>query len=68
MILKDPAPFVRVIALNSNSIDIVVRAWTETENYWDVYFALLEDVKEAFDNEGIVIPYQQIDVHMVDNK
>lgn len=68
MILKDPAPFVRVIALGSNSIDIVVRVWTETENYWDVYFALLEDVKEAFDNEGIVIPYQQIDVHMVDNK
>ena len=68
MILKDPAPFVRVSALGSNSIDIVVRVWTETENYWEVYFSMLEDVKEAFDREGIVIPYQQIDVHMISDK
>ena len=68
MILKDPAPFVRVSALGSNSIDIVVRVWTETENYWEVYFSMLEDVKEAFDSEGIVIPYQQIDVHMISDK
>ena len=68
MILKDPAPFVRVIALGSNSIDIVVRVWTETNKYWDVYYAMLEDVKEVFDKEGIVIPYNQLDVHVVDNK
>ena len=68
LILKDPEPFVKVSAFSPNSIDITVKVWTENDKYWDVYFALLEDVKEAFDNEGIIIPHNQIDVHVVDNK
>lgn len=68
MILKNPEPFVKVCALTSNSVDIAVRVWTETDKYWDVYFAMLEDIKEAFDKEGIIIPYNQLDVHVVDNK
>lgn len=68
MILKNPEPFVKVCALTSNSVDIAVRVWTETDKYWDVYFAMLEDIKEAFDKEGIMIPYNQLDVHVVDNK
>lgn len=67
-VLKDPAPFVRVCAFGSSAVELTVRVWTKTSDYWDVYFDMLENVKEAFDKEGIVIPYNQIDVHMVDNK
>ena len=68
LILKDPAPFVKISAFAASSINITVRVWTETNKYWDVYYAMLEDVKEVFDKEGIVIPYNQLDVHVVDNK
>ncbi len=63
-ILSEPAPFVRVKSHGQSGIVIVTRAWTTSENYWSVYFSLLEDVKSAFDKEGISIPYQQIDVHL----
>lgn len=63
----DPAPQARVVAHGSNSIDFVYRVWCKNDDYWDVYFNLLEDVKKAFDENGIKIPYQQIDIH-VDNK
>lgn len=67
-VLADPSPFVHISAFSSSSVDITVRAWTESANYWDVYFALLQDIKEAFDKNDIVIPYNQIDVHMIENK
>ncbi|MCD7730947.1 MAG: mechanosensitive ion channel [Oscillospiraceae bacterium] len=67
-VLVDPSPFVHISAFSSSSVDITVRAWTESANYWDVYFALLQDIKEAFDKNDIVIPYNQIDVHMIENK
>lgn len=67
-ILSDPEPFVRISAFSASSIDIVVRVWVNSSDYWDVYFALLEDFKEAFDKNGIVIPYNQLDVHIVDNE
>lgn len=67
-VLCDPAPFVRISAFSSNSVDITIRAWVNSADYWDVYFKLLEDIKDAFDKNDIVIPYNQIDVHMVDNK
>ncbi len=63
----DPAPQARVVEHGSNSIGFVFRVWCKTDDYWDVYFNLLEGVKKAFDENGIKIPYQQIDVH-VDNK
>jgi small conductance mechanosensitive channel len=62
-ILQDPAPFVAVTELADSSVNFVVRAWTSTDDYWDVYFNMLEEVKLTFDEKGISIPYPQMDVH-----
>lgn len=56
-VLKDPEFFLGVIAHNSSSIDIVTRAWVKTPDYWPVYFDAMKGIKEAFDANGIEIPY-----------
>jgi len=67
-ILADPAPFVRVCEYGAgNGTKVVVRAWTKGADYWDVYFALLDDVNKAFEANGIVIPFNQLDVHVKNN-
>lgn len=63
-ILKDPAPFVAVGELADNSVNFVFRVWTKSENYWDVHFDTLEKVKLAFDENGISIPFPQMNVHI----
>ena len=65
-ILKDPAPMVRLTAHNQNSLDFLTRVWVEQANYWPVSFALKEEVYNAFAENGITIPFQQIDVHMIE--
>jgi small conductance mechanosensitive channel len=65
LILKDPEPFVRLGNLGDSSIDFTVRVWAETEDYWTVYFDLVEKVKEEFDKAEINIPYPQMDVHLI---
>jgi len=62
-ILQEPAPFVAVNELADSSVNFVVRVWTKTEDYWDVHFEMLENVKLTFDAKGISIPYPQMDVH-----
>ena len=62
-ILQDPAPFIAVSELADSSVNFVVRAWTSTDDYWAVYFDMLETVKLTFDAKGISIPYPQMDVH-----
>ncbi len=64
LVLSDPAPFVRLSAHGESALTYTVRAWCKTENYWDVNFDLTEQVKEAFDKNGIQIPYPQMDVHV----
>ncbi len=64
LVLKDPAPFVRVSNHGSSSIDIVTRVWTKSEDYWTVNFDLLEKVKTEFDANGIEIPFEQLDVNI----
>ncbi len=49
---------------NESSMDFSVRVWTRTENYWDVYFSINENMKKAFDKAEIEIPFPQVDVHM----
>ncbi|MCF2875997.1 MULTISPECIES: mechanosensitive ion channel family protein [unclassified Tenacibaculum] len=56
-VLKDPAPSVNVSELADSSVNFAVRPWTETPNYWDVYFETTENVKLALDKAGIEIPY-----------
>lgn len=67
-ILQDPAPFVGLISLGDNSVDLATRAWVETHDYWDVFFAINERVKKAFDDKSISIPFPQHDVHLYQEK
>lgn len=64
LVLKDPLPFVRVKEHGSSSVDIVCRSWVKNEDYWTVNFDLLEQVKKAFDENSIEIPFNQLDVHL----
>ena len=64
LVLKDPAPFVRMSAHGASAIVIKTRAWVKTENYWGVYFDVTEAVKAEFDKNGIEIPFDQLDVHI----
>ena len=66
--LFTPEPFVRMSALKDSSIEYTVRVWCATVDYWDLYFDLLEQVKAAFDQNGIEIPYNQLDVRIVETK
>jgi len=56
-ILKDPEPFARCVNLGDSSVDIQIRNWVNASDYWDVRFDLLQQIKEAFDENGISIPY-----------
>lgn len=62
--LKDPAPAIVVLALADSSINFGVRAWVNTADYWNVFFATQEIIKKRFDTEGITIPFPQRDIHM----
>ena len=55
---------VKIISYCDNGIKIVSRSWCKSTDYWDVYFDMMERVKKAFDENGISIPFQQLDVHM----
>ena len=66
--LAEPAPMVRVCGHKDSALAYTVRVWCKTEDYWDVYFDLLEGVKKAFDQHNITIPYPQMDVHVKNDK
>lgn len=68
LILKDPEPVIAVGGLASSSVQIFVRPWVHTSNYWTVHFALLEKVKLEFDKSGISIPYPQLDLNLPNNQ
>lgn len=57
-------PFVAVSELADSSVNFITRVWTETDNYWKVYYSLLENVKIKFDEENISIPYPQMSIHV----
>lgn len=63
-IYKDPPPIIGVAGQNDNCISIDLKVWCETEDYWDVKYFLEENVKLAFDEAGITIPFPQMDVHI----
>lgn len=62
--IPDEAVTVYVDNLGASSVDIGVRVWVKTEDYWDAKWRILENSKYALDAHNISIPYQQIDVHM----
>lgn len=68
-VLSSPdKPFVRVGEYSDSCVNLTVRVWCNTEDYWDVYYSMIEKIRESFEEDGIIIPYQRIDIHMVDEK
>jgi len=64
-ILSDPAPRIAVSELADSSVNLVVRPWVKRADYWNVKFDLTRKFKEAFDENGIDIPFPQQVVHMM---
>ena len=64
-ILADPEPVVFVNSHEASSICLVSKIWCAGTDYWDVYYSMQENVKIAFDKNGISIPFNQMDVHIV---
>lgn len=62
-VLKEPAPMVAFNSFGASSLDMVVRDWVYTPDYWDVYFLTMEAIKEAFEYNKIEIPYPKSDVY-----
>lgn len=63
-ILSDPAPTIALGELGASSLDLVVRPWVKTEEYWAVRFDLTEKIKYTFDEKDITFPFPQQDVHI----
>jgi len=63
-ILTDPAPTIAVSELADSSVNLIVRPWVVTQDYWDVRLELTEKIKLTFDEKGISFPFPQQDVHM----
>ena len=63
-VLKDPATMSRILEHTSNGTTLVVRAWVKNADYWDVFFDLQEGIKKALDENGIVMPANQLDVRV----
>jgi len=63
-ILSEPEPFVAVSSYGESAIQYVVRAWTSTDDYWDVYFAITEQIRPAFLKHGIEMTYNHLNVHV----
>lgn len=68
LILKDPEIQVYVGSHEASSINLVARIWCRSADYWNVYYQMQEHVKLAFDENGISIPFNQLDVHIKNEK
>lgn len=63
-ILRDPEPFVGLGQLADSSVNITIRVWTKTEDYWKVFFELNEKVYSEFPKNGLHFPFPQMDIHV----
>jgi len=63
-ILNEPPLFIVLSELGDSSVNITVRAWVYTPDYWNVFFQLNELVYKTFETEGLGIPFPQMDVHL----
>ncbi len=62
-ILKNPSPLIAVKSLSASSVDIVIRAWTKSDDYWNVYFDMNRKIYDTFNKEGIGFPFPQLTLH-----
>lgn len=63
-VLQEPKPVIKLHELGESSVNFIVRPWSNTSDYWDVYWDITREVKRRFDEEGISIPFPQRDVHI----
>ena len=63
-ILKTPEPFVAIGDLNNSSVDLKLRVWVKSPDYWPVFFSMNEKVYKALPKEGLRFPFPQVDVHL----
>lgn len=66
-ILQTPAPFIGLGSLSASSVDVKVRVWTKSSDYWDVVFDMNRVVYETFNKEGIGFPFPQLTVHQAND-
>lgn len=67
-VLKDPEPVVWLVSLGDSSVNLSLRMWTRTEDFWGVFWDIQEQAKESFDANGITIPFPQRTVHLVQHQ
>lgn len=67
-VLKDPAPNVAIANLGDSSVDLLVRPWVNTNDYWNAKWEITQQIKDAFDKNKISIPFPQRDIHLYQNK
>lgn len=65
-ILDDPAPAVYVSEYQASSIEYLVRLWTLSADYWDIYYRIIEEVRESFARHGVEMTYDHLNVHLVE--
>lgn len=63
-VLLDPAPMAVITGYGDSAIAYSLRVWVKTEDYWDVYFAVTQRVKQVFDEQGITMTYPHLNVHL----
>lgn len=66
-VLKEPAHFIGLGELADSSINVTVRVWVKSSDYWDVYFSMTEKVYNTFNEEGIEFPFPQLTIHNAQN-
>ena len=62
--LTDPAPMAVVASYGESAISYSLRVWANNADYWDVYFAVTQNVKKTFDERGIAMTYPHLNVHL----
>lgn len=67
LILKNPEPLIAVKEHALSNLNIACLVWCDSNDYWDVYYYMQENVKSAFDKHGIPVPFDQLDVHIVND-
>ena len=63
-VLEDPAPFAALVSYGESAINYTLRVWVKNEDYWDVYFALNENVNKVFAEKNVEMTYPHLKVHL----
>ncbi len=66
-VLKDKDIFTFIQSLDASQVTVGMRVWVNAGDYWSVYFRINETIKKTFDEKGIEIPFNQLDVHVKNN-